>query len=137
MPKVACAGGSNGTRESAAAGSTTTISGNTVGVKVGNADFGRFYALIIGNQNYDQLENLKTPRHDAERAAKILKDKYGFSVQMIEDANDVAMLKALNDLNAVLKPNDNLLIYYAGHGYHLQSAHFESRYWLPLNSEKP
>jgi hypothetical protein len=137
MPKLASAGAGNGTREPVAAGSTTTIVGNTVGVKVGNADFGRFYALIIGNQNYDQLENLKTPRHDAERAAKILKEKYGFSVQMIEDANDVAMLKALNDLNAVLKPNDNLLIYYAGHGYRLQSDKFESGYWLPRNADKP
>jgi hypothetical protein len=110
---------------------------SAAGVKVGNNDFGRYYALIIGNQNYDLLESLKTPRYDAERAAKILKDKYGFTVQVLEDANDVAMLKALNDLNAVLKPNDNLLIYYAGHGYRLKSDKLENGYWLPRNAEKP
>ena len=86
------------------------------------------YALIIGNQNYDMLESLKTPRYDAERAAKILKDKYGFTVQVIEDGNDVAILKALNDLNTVLGPNDNLLIYYAGHGYRLKTD--KTREWL-------
>jgi len=69
--------------------------------------FGRYYALIIGNQNYDQMESLKTPLYDAVRAAQILKDKYGFTVQIIEDGTGVAMLKALNELNAVLTENDN------------------------------
>jgi len=106
-------------------------------VTVGNFDFGRFYALIIGNQNYDQLESLKTPRYDAERAAKILTDRYGYKVTTIEDGNDVAILKALNDLNSVLGPNDNLLIYYAGHGYRLKSNNVETGYWLPRNAERP
>jgi uncharacterized protein len=106
-------------------------------VTLGNFDFGRFYALIIGNQNYDQLESLKTPRYDAERAAKILTERYGYKVTTIEDGNDVAILKALNDLNAVLGPNDNLLIYYAGHGYRLKSNNSETGYWLPRNAEKP
>ena len=47
------------------------------------------------------------------------------------------MLKAINDLNAVLKPEDNLLIYYAGHGARLQNAKNESGYWLPVNAEPP
>ena len=41
---------------------------------------------------------------------------------MIDDADDVAMLRALNDLNGILKPEDNLLIYYAGHGTRLRTA---------------
>jgi hypothetical protein len=47
------------------------------------------------------------------------------------------MLKALNDLNDVLKSDDNLLIYYAGHGARLQSAFDVAGYWLPVNSEAP
>jgi uncharacterized protein len=107
------------------------------GTTVGKVDFGRFYALIVGNQNYDVLESLKTPHYDAERAAKILSTQYGFTVQVIKDGNDVAILKALNDLNAVLGPNDNLLIYYAGHGYRLKTEKMESGYWLPRNAERP
>ncbi|HEY6922814.1 MAG TPA: hypothetical protein VI653_05050, partial [Steroidobacteraceae bacterium] len=38
-------------------------------------DFGRYYALIIGNQNYRVLEQLATPLADAEHAARILQDK--------------------------------------------------------------
>jgi TPR repeat protein len=104
---------------------------------LGNFHFGRYYALIIGNQNYDQMESLKTPLYDAARAARVLKDKYGFTVQVIEDGTGVAMLKALNELNAVLTDNDNLLIYYAGHGYRLKTATTEAGYWLPRNAERP
>jgi uncharacterized protein len=100
-------------------------------------DFGRYYALVIGNQHYQALEDLDTPINDAERAARILKDKYGFSVQVLEDADDMTMLQAIYDLNAVLKPNDNLLIYYAGHGARLQSGKNESGYWLPVNADAP
>lgn len=100
-------------------------------------NFGRYYAIVIGNQNYQTIESLQTPKYDAERATRILADKYGFIVQMLEDANDVTMLKAINDLNAVLKPEDNVLIYYAGHGTRLQSAKGENGYWLPVNAEAP
>jgi TPR repeat protein len=104
---------------------------------LGKFHFGRYYALIIGNQNYDQMESLKTPLYDAARAAQVLKDKYGFTVQIIEDGTGVAMLKALNELNAVLTDNDNLLIYYAGHGYRLKTPTTEAGYWLPRNAERP
>ncbi len=100
-------------------------------------DFGRYYALIIGNQDYQVLPPLVTPRTDAERVAKLLKDKYGFTVKVINDANDVTMLRALNDLNRVLRPDDNLLIYYAGHGTQLKNAYTDVGYWLPVNANRP
>jgi hypothetical protein len=125
------------TREPSAAANTVTAGGTGAGVAVDKAGFGRFYALIVGNQNYDVLESLKTPHYDAERAAKILSTQYGFTVQVIQDGNDVAILKALNDLNSVLGPNDNLLIYYAGHGYRLKTDKTENGYWLPRNAERP
>jgi len=105
--------------------------------KADGMDFGRYYALIIGNQNYRSMEKLATPIGDAERAAKVLADKYGFTVQILEDASDVAMLKALNDLNQVLTDKDNLLVYYAGHGTRLQNGKTESGYWLPVNADPP
>lgn len=104
---------------------------------VGKLNFGRYYALIIGNQHYEIIESLQTPLNDAERAAGVLHDKYGFTVQVLKDSSDVAMLKALNDLNDVLKPDDNLLIYYAGHGARLQTSFDVAGYWLPINSEAP
>jgi hypothetical protein len=100
-------------------------------------NFGRYYAIVIGNQNYQSIESLQTPKYDAARAARILADKYGFTVQILEDANDITMLKTINDLNSVLKPEDNVLIYYAGHGARLRSGKVESGYWLPVNADAP
>ena len=101
-------------------------------------NIGRFYALIIGNQDYRNIDRLQTPRNDASRAARVLKDKYGFNVQVIDDAEDVAMLQALNDLEKVVRPEDNVLIYYAGHGWRIKSGGGgEVGYWLPVNADPP
>jgi uncharacterized protein len=125
------------TREPVAASPVAPLDPQAQARLVKGMDFGRYYALIIGNQNYKVLEQLQTPHTDAERTAQILRDKYDFTVQIIEDANDVAMLKAINDLNRILRPNDNVLIYYAGHGDHLKTGNTDAGYWLPVNAERP
>jgi chaperonin cofactor prefoldin len=118
------------------AGTISTMTTAEVRKALG-VDFGRYYALVIGNQHYRAIDSLQTPISDAQNIAKLLKDRYGFGVTVLEDADDVAMLKALNDLNGKLKPEDNLLIYYAGHGTRLQTGKTESGYWLPVNAEAP
>jgi uncharacterized protein len=124
-------------RTPAAIAALPTINSQADIRSVGNLNFGRYYALIIGNQHYQLIESLQTPVNDAERTAKVLREKYGFTVQVLEDSSDIGMLKALNDLNDVLKPDDNLLIYYAGHGARLQTNYDVAGYWLPINSEAP
>ena len=125
------------TRAPGAASSVAPLDREAMQRVVRGLDFGRYFALVIGNQHYQAMEDLKTPRTDVERIGRVLKEKYGFTVQMLEDANDVAVLQALNDLNRILKPNDNLLIYYAGHGYRLQAATGTSGFWLPVNADPP
>jgi hypothetical protein len=105
--------------------------------QVAGLGLGRYYALVIGNQNYRRIEPLATPIADARRAARVLAETYGFTVTVVDDADDVAMLRALNDLNGVLKPEDNLLIYYAGHGTRLRTGDREAGYWLPINADPP
>ena len=39
---------------------------------MGGMNFGRYYAIVIGNQDYQTIEDLETPRYDAARAARIL-----------------------------------------------------------------
>ncbi len=124
-------------RTPAVAATMPTINSQADVRSVGNLNFGRYYALVIGNQHYQLIESLQTPINDAERAARVLRERYGFTVQVLEDSSDVEMLKALNDLNDVLKPDDNLLIYYAGHGARLQNPFDVAGYWLPINSEAP
>lgn len=105
--------------------------------EISGMSLGRYFALVIGNQEYAAMAPLQTPHGDAEQVARILQDKYGFSVQVLADADDVTMLRALNDLNAVLKPDDNLLVYYAGHGTRLHAGARETGFWLPVNADPP
>ncbi len=97
------------------------------------ADFGRYYALIIGNNNYHHLPQLKTARHDATRVADILQNHYGFSVNLLVDAKRSEILLSLNNFRKKLHKDDNLLIYYAGHGWLDEEA--DEGYWLPTDAD--
>lgn len=98
---------------------------------------GSYYALLIGNAQYDRMEQLKTPLNDVSRARRILEEKYGFTVFTLNDGNNIAMMQAINDLSEILTENDNLLLFYAGHGSRLQTGAVETGYWLPSNAERP
>ncbi|GLS24957.1 caspase family protein [Marinibactrum halimedae] len=111
--------------------STASVSGDSP------LKFGKYYALIIGNQNYSQLDNLYSPISDAQAIADVLEDKYGFSVKTLLDASNVEVMQAINDLNDVITDQDNLLIFYAGHGSRVKSGEIEDGYWLPVNANPP
>lgn len=106
-------------------------------IKINDINFGKFYALVIGNQDYDKIENLDTPINDINAIANILENQYDFQVQKVINADDVGVMEAINNINSQLTENDNLLIFYAGHGARLQSGNIESGYWLPTNAEAP
>ena len=91
-------------------------------------------AANIGNNAYQYLPPLKTARNDAEKVADILSKKYGFEVTLLLDADRSDILLALNSLRWNLSNRDNLLIYYAGHGWLDEEA--DEGYWLPVNARK-
>ena len=97
-------------------------------------DFGNYHALFIGNSKYDVIEPLNTPKNDVKAVAEILSSKYGFEIQFLFDASRYEMLSKLNELRSTLGKKDNLLIYYAGHGYLDEDTN--EGYWLPVDSEK-
>lgn len=98
---------------------------------------GSYYALVIGIDDYPApMRRLKTAVNDARAVGQMLHDRYGFQVQLFVDA-DATRSNILNVLNAryrnSLAPSDNLLIYYAGHGYYDRDA--DKAYWLPVDAE--
>ena len=95
-------------------------------------NLGKYYALIIGNNNYADLPKLKTASHDAKAIGQILKDKYGFSVNILLNATRSDILMALSNLRESLKKSDNLLVYYAGHGWLDHEG--DEGYWLPVDA---
>lgn len=100
----------------------------------GHLNFGNYHALIIGNNDYKNLPELKTAVNDASSLAKLLKDHYGFKVKLLLNANRYDTLKAMGEFRNTLTKDDNLLIYYAGHGV-LDNAS-ERGYWLPIDAER-
>lgn len=106
-------------------------------VAVADLDFGKYYALIIANQNYDQIDNLVTPHSDALRAKDILENQYGFNVTVVLDADSATVMQKINDFSSELKEEDNLLIFYAGHGSRIRSGEYEAGYWLPVDANPP
>lgn len=93
----------------------------------------RYHALLIGNNDYGRLRDLRTPMADVDALARLLAARYGFETQVLTNATRYQILSALNRLRATLTPEDNLLIYYAGHG-ELDAAN-DRGHWLPVDAE--
>lgn len=93
---------------------------------------GRYFALIIGNDNYRYIRKLETAKRDARDIAQTLKNVYGFEVKLLLDATRNDIVQAINTIRKSLKENDNLLIYYAGHGEFDKTAN--KAYWLPVDA---
>ncbi len=95
---------------------------------------GRYHALVIGNNRYASLPDLGTAIFDARVVAEVLREKYRFKVTLLLDASRYDILKAMADYRYSLTEEDNLLIYYAGHGQLDRAA--ERGYWLPVDAEE-
>jgi hypothetical protein len=97
---------------------------------------GHYAAFIVGINAYKEWYPLQTAVKDATDLKDLLVSRYDFEkVLLITDA-DATQLHVLNSLKtfaAGLKENDNLLIYYAGHG---QLDEFTGDgYWIPVDGK--
>jgi predicted nucleic acid-binding Zn-ribbon protein len=95
---------------------------------------GQFYGLIIGNERYQNLPTLETPIADAKAVDEVLRTRYGFKTKVLTNASRADILTAINDYRQMLKSDDSLLIYYAGHG-ELDKQNLRG-YWLPVNAQR-
>ena len=93
--------------------------------------FGNYHALIVGNNRYEHLQDLRTAENDAIAVEKLLRTRYGFDTELLLNATRYDLLSALNRKRDELTDQDNLLIYYAGHG-ELSNA---KGYWMPVDAE--
>ncbi|MEM7296713.1 MAG: caspase family protein, partial [Bacteroidota bacterium] len=75
------------------------------------------YALLFGINKYDNWTDLVNPVFDVEAIGKELEERYGFKVEIIKDAEqDVVMTKLREYAQINYKPQDQLFIFFAGHG---------------------
>ncbi|HZT58768.1 MAG TPA: caspase family protein, partial [Pyrinomonadaceae bacterium] len=96
------------------------------------APAGRFYALVVGNDDYKSLPKLKTAAADAREVERVLREAYGFRTKLLVNATRSQIVAALFAYRRELSADSNLLIYYAGHGY--SDKETEKTYWLPVDA---
>ena len=107
--------------------------GAPAGASRRGAKFGGFRALVIGNATYRNMPHLETAVNDARAMKDLLEQRYGFRATLLEDASYVDVLAAFSTLREELGQDDNLVVYYAGHG-ELDPATGRG-YWLPVDAD--
>jgi len=93
---------------------------------------GRYFAVVIGNNSYrdPSWPALKSANNDATAVANLLQSKYGYQTKLVLNGNRLEIFSAINEMREQLKPEDNLLIYYAGHG---EIDGKGQGYWIPVD----
>lgn len=85
---------------------------------------GRNYALLVATDQYSELKQLSNPVFDATELGKILKDDFGFDTSMLINGTRDDMEARLTEYrdNKIYGPNDQLFIFFAGHGIYYENA---------------
>jgi len=99
----------------------------------------KYYGLIIGIDQYseDALPELKNPINDAEKLYLTLTSSYNFedeNITLVKNATRSDIIKNLDELIRVVTPEDNVLIFFAGHGF--WDADVNIGYWLPSDANR-
>jgi hypothetical protein len=97
------------------------------------------YAILIGNEKYDDggIMELSEPVRDATDMFNTLTKQYNFepaNVTLLKNPTKAEIIGTLHQLRSKITADDNLLIFYAGHGY--WDAGMGVGYWLPKDAAK-
>jgi uncharacterized caspase-like protein len=93
----------------------------------------RRLAVLVGNNAYPApIPPLETPIADVSQIAAVLQSRFGFETRIVKDAGKAAIIEALNRVAAETKPDDSVLLFYAGHGYLLDDVNMG--YWIPVDA---
>ncbi len=100
---------------------------------------GDYYALIIAVEEYQhpKLFNLDNPVNDATALKEVLTTKYLFdseNINLLKNPTRDVIINSFDKLSQQLTEDDNLLVFYAGHGWWDKEANIG--YWLPSDADK-
>ena len=91
-------------------------------------------ALVMGNDNYQQVTKLQKAGNDAVAMATELRAA-GFEVVLHKDLNYRAMVKAMESLYASITGGDEVVVFFAGHGVQMKNGSFLLPTDIEANSE--
>lgn len=77
------------------------------------------YALLILTDKYDNWSPLVNPVFDGRTIAAELQNTYGFKVEVLENPSQDVVFRKLREYSEMrYEPLDQLMIFFAGHGYY-------------------
>ncbi len=81
------------------------------------------HALVVGIDTYVNVPSLQKARNDARVVGAAL-GTAGFTVQLVQDAGQIAFLEAIAAFTAKISPGDEAVVYYAGHGVEIDGRNY-------------
>ena len=91
---------------------------------------GKYYALLIGNSEYDdnRWDDLVSPVNDINAIKAVLDKSYKFEkIITVSNASKKEIFNAFTELSELTTDNDYVLVYYSGHG----KIEATQAYWIP------
>jgi len=117
-----------------AATSTTAVPEHSIAPNIPSAVPGaKRVALVIGNDRYAALPQLRNAAADARLVAETLRKELQFQVFAGENLGFRATNRLQADFEAAIGPGDTVFVFFAGHGV----AFGAENYLLPIDIEKP
>jgi len=102
-------------------------------------ELGTYYALLIASQDYldPNINQLTEPINDATKLKDVLQKQYGFkdeNIIFLKNPKRSDIYAALEGLVDKITKEDNVLIFYAGHGHFDEDRN--QGYWLPVDAHQ-
>lgn len=100
---------------------------------------GKNYLFVIGIDDYKYFNPLNNAIKDVEEITDILTNLYQFEEDNIyylynQEATIDGIDEKFLELVDLVEENDNLLIFYSGHGYYRENV--KEGYWIPVDGRK-
>ena len=89
------------------------------------------FALVVGNDGYQNVEPLKKAVNDARAVAQSL-GRLGFSVTLGTNVVRRDFVRMVADFENRIQPGDTAFVFYSGHGVEIEGAN----YLLPIDAPK-
>ncbi len=117
-------------------GGNDPLKGLNVAQAMKSVEVGEYYGLIIGIDQYSgEWPMLKNAVNDAKGVAELLSSKYTFHYMKTLYDKEATRDKILSEFEYLLetvKANDNVLIYYSGHGEYVENM--DKGFWVPVDA---
>ncbi len=101
-----------------------------------------YYAILIAEKDYEDksIPDLQNPVRDARELNNILASHYNFSQSNIDtlfNRSREEIMQVIVQRCNTLTENDNLVIFYAGHGTAIKDKYGDvDGYWIPVSAKK-